>query len=108
MPEQLLFTAQLSKYIAEADADSAAVVARGKYTLQQVLDHFRIEVSLARGSSATVKGINSYLFVKSKAHKNLFDEALREEALISIAPAQQQADEEKNEEDNDSAIQLMR
>lgn len=86
MPEQLLLTSQSSDYITEADADLSVVIRGGK-TLGEYRKHFRMQVSLTQGSSVVVAGINSYLFVKSREHKKLFDAfAVRKEELITDRP----------------------
>jgi len=72
MPEKLLLTAQKSRYVSEADANTS-IQLRGGKTLAEYRSLFQMRVSLIQGDSATVKGINSYLFIKSREHKKLFD-----------------------------------
>jgi hypothetical protein len=71
MPERLLLTAQSSKFVTDADADLAAIL-RGGRSLGEYRDHFRISVSLTKGSENYSTEINSYLFNKSREHKERF------------------------------------
>ncbi len=97
MPEKLLLTAQRSRYVSEADANTA-IKLRGGKTLAQYRDLFQMRVSLMQGYDVVVKGINSYLFIKAREHKCLFDfytkkltdesqQQLKEESGSSKRPA---------------------
>ena len=75
MPEQLMLTAQLSKYLTNEEvASDLSVLLRGGMTLGESRDHFRMQVSLTQGATIVVTGINSYLFKKSQQHKRWFDQ----------------------------------
>lgn len=75
MPEQLMLTAQLSKYLTNEEvASDLSVLLRGGMTLGESREHFRMQVSLTQGETIAVTGINSYLFKKSQQHKHWFDQ----------------------------------
>lgn len=74
MPEPLLFTAQVSKYITEADAD-LNVILRNGLTLREYRDKYVFQVNLISDEAVgQVKSINSYLYVKSGEHKAVLDQ----------------------------------
>lgn len=73
MPEHLLVTAQVSKYLVEANADLSVII-RGGYSLAYFREKFVLQVSLMKneGMDSEVT-INSYLYIKSKEHKLILD-----------------------------------
>ncbi len=72
MPEQLLVTAQVSRYLEQAGADDT-VMLRGKETLAHYRERFRMSVVLLKDRARNRVDINGYLFVKSIEHRNIFD-----------------------------------
>lgn len=80
MPEKLLLTAQNTNYLHGADL---TIMLRGGKTLGEFREQFKMEVSLFKGESITVKGINSYLFKKSKQHKDYFLQFERQKLIFN-------------------------
>jgi hypothetical protein len=72
MPEQLLVTAQSSKYISDAEADLDMVL-RGGQTLRYYRETYTMQVSLAKNEQSTPTNISSYLYLKGKEHKEILD-----------------------------------
>lgn len=81
MPEQLLLTAQRSRFVTESDANTS-IQLRGGKTLGEYRRLFQMRVSVMQGDSVMVKGINSYLFVKARQHKALFDAHAKKTTLL--------------------------
>ncbi len=76
MPERLLVTAQISKYVTEAEADLSVIV-RGEHTLGHYRDTYVMQVSLSKADKIIDTGINSYLYRKAYDHKCFFDAHLK-------------------------------
>jgi hypothetical protein len=77
MPEQLLFTAQVSAYLEEAGAD-LSVALRGGRTLGEYREHFVIHVSLLKNGTPIASNVNSYLYFKGIEHKRILDQSWRQ------------------------------
>jgi len=69
MPEQLLLTAQIAKYLNDANLDT---VIRGGQTLRHYRETYVMSVSFIKGIVNTAN-INSYLYIKACEHKDLLD-----------------------------------
>jgi hypothetical protein len=72
MPEKLLLTAQRSDYLIEAKADLNVVLRDGR-PLREHREHYRIRVSITR-FEVSIVDINSYLFRKTKEHRNVLEQ----------------------------------
>lgn len=81
IPEQLLLTAQNSNYLSEINAN-LSIILRGGKTLGTYREFYQMSVSLTKGERVIVAGINSYLFVKARQHKEIFDGILEQTPAI--------------------------
>jgi len=82
MPEQLLLTAQTSRYLIEADV---TVTLRGGKTLQAYRDDFLLPVILLNDPERAVTPINGYLYRTGEKHKEILDKlSLSNELLNQI------------------------
>lgn len=74
MPEELLLTAQRSRYLNEANTN---VILRGGRSLQEYRDNFLLPVILLNvpmdSSERPVTPINGYLYLKAAEHKGILD-----------------------------------
>ena len=72
MPEQLLLTAQRSKYLEDSEAD-INVILRGGKSLKNYRDDFLLEVILESEPARATTPINGYLYLKSLEHKVILE-----------------------------------
>jgi hypothetical protein len=72
MPEELLKTAQVSKFVDEAEPDFNKIITKGDETLKQKRDQFRTTVSLNKRPEVEV-GINRFLKDKGEKFADLLD-----------------------------------
>ena len=72
MPEKLLLTAQISKYLREAEAD-VSVLLRGGRSLQSYRDDFLLPVVFSTEPDRPLTPINGYLYQKGIEHKRILD-----------------------------------
>lgn len=81
MPEQFLITAQRPNYVEGSDL---TVILRGGKSLKQYRELYKIKI--LKGETETVLDINSYLFIKPKQHKEIFDrlDAINKEILDTV------------------------
>ena len=83
MPEQLLVTAQISRYVNEADADLECIVRSG-HSLKYFREHFVVQVNLFKDAGRASTPINGYLYHKSEEHKQILDAYQQRERASSI------------------------
>ena len=72
MPERLLLTAQITRYLEQAEAD-LSVTLRGGKSLQAYRDDFLLPVVLDSSLERAITPINGYLYRKSEEHKSILD-----------------------------------
>lgn len=72
MPEKLLLTAQITRYLEQAQAD-LSVILRGGRSLQEYRDDFLLPVVLKKNEERSITPINGYLYRKSEEHKKILD-----------------------------------
>jgi hypothetical protein len=73
MPEKLLLTAQITRYLEQSDADES-VILRGGRSLREYRDDFLLPVILDKNETSSITPINGYLYLKSEEHKKILDD----------------------------------
>ena len=79
MPERLLFTAQISKYLEHADLNT---LMRNGRSLKEYRDYFVIHVSMSKNGKNISSNISSYLYCKGIEHKNILDKRWKKQLQI--------------------------